>query len=137
MKKSNIILIALLGTLYIMPVIVWGICKISSAGDYYTGFDENIRFLRIENVGLTKEDVIINTDRVSGFRGVQVNNINVGDSYLYYKGNRRYLPKLTKEDDVLITGKAVDAPSGEKLKLHVRIKGLYEITLNGETIWRR
>ena len=138
MKKSNIILVALLVGLYITPVIVWGICKISSASDYYTGFGTNIQTVKIENLDLKKEDILINVERSSKIR---VNVINIaqgnGNTNLYYKGSKKYLPVANVEDHILFIGKATDAPAGEKLKLHIRINDITEITLNGETIWRR
>ena len=140
MKKSNIILVALLAGLYITPAIVWGICKISSTGDYYTGFRTNIQTVKIENLDLKKEDILINTESSSKIR---VNNVisiggqGNGNSWLYYKGSKKYLPEANVEDHILFVGKAANASSGEKLKLHIRINDISEITLNGETVWRR
>jgi len=137
MKKSNIILVILLVSLYITPAIVWGFYKATSSGDYYTGFGDDIRIIQIENPGLTKDDILVNTKYSSTSAGITINKQTLGDSYLYYKGSRKYLPEVSREDDVLFTGKAADAPVGEKLKLHIRIQGLYEIRLNGEIVWRR
>ena len=137
MKKSNIILVVLLATLYIMPAVVWGFYKVSSNGEYYTGFGDEFRFIQIENPGLTKQDILINTERVSEYSGFKMNNRVLDASYIYDKGSRRYLPEINREGDSLYVGKATDAPSGEKLKLHIHINGLYEIRLNGETVWRR
>ena len=137
MKKSNIILVVLLATLYLTPAIVWGFYKLSSTGNYYMGFGNDFRFIQIENPGLTKQDIIVNTERVSEYSGFKMNNKTLNASYLYYKGSRKYLPEVERKGDILIMGKATDAPSGEKLKLHVRINSLNEITLNGETVWRR
>jgi len=135
MKKSNIILIILLAGLYITPAIVWGVFQISSTGDYYTGFGDNIRTIQIENVSLTKEDIIVNTEQASWFPRDGLNQAS--KSYLYYKGIRKYLPEAYVENDILFVKKAAKASSGEKLKLHIRINDIAEILLNGETVWRR
>ena len=139
MKKSNIILVALLAGLYITPAIVWGICKISSVSDYYTGFGTNIQTVKIENIDLKKEDIVINTESDSKFKSnaINIGGQGLGNSYLYYKGFKKYLPEANVEGQILSVGKAANAPSGEKLKLHIRINDISEITLNGETIWRR
>ena len=133
MKKSNIILIILLSSLYLIPVCVWGFYKVSSASNYYTGFSREIRIVQIDNASLSKDDIMVNTAKKNSV----VNVNNWGDSYLYYKGSKKYLPNVTKEDDTLLIGQAVDAPSGEKLKLHICISSLDAIRLNGETVWRR
>jgi hypothetical protein len=138
MKKSNIILVALLVGLYITPAIVWGICRIRSTGDYYTEFGTNIQTVKIENLDLKKEDVLIKAGSASKIQ-VNVFNIKQGDdnSYLFYQGTKKYLPEANVEDQILFVGKAANAPSGEKLKLHIQINDISEITLNGEIIWRR
>jgi len=137
MKKSNIILVVLLAALYIMPAVVWGFYKVSSNGDYYTGFGNEFRLIQIDNPGLTKQDIIINTEKVSEYSGFKMNNKVLDASYIYYKGSRKYLPQINKAGESLNVGKATDAPSGEKLQLHIHLNGLSEIRLNGETIWRR
>ena len=136
MKKSNVVLISLLVALYIIPAMVWGINKLSSNSDYYTGFGDNIRIVSIENSLLKKEDIVVNTERVSKF---MQNGLNMSNqqSYLYYKGNRKFLPEASIENDMLIVGKATDAPADAKLKLHIRINDITAIVLNGETVWRR
>jgi|GEM_PF-2485559 len=137
MKKSNIILVILLCSLYLIPVFVWGICKISAKGNYYTGFGDDIQTVYIENTGLTKEDIIVNSERVSvpAFQVVSVNQY-MNSSYLYYKGSKKYYPEINKDGNVLTIGKAIDAPN-TKLKLHIRINDISEIMLNGESVWRR
>jgi hypothetical protein len=137
MKKSNIILVILLCSLYLIPVFVWGICKISAKGDYYTGFGDDIQTVYIENTVLTKEDIIVNSERVSApaFQAVSVNQY-MNSSYLYYKGSKKYYPEINKDGNVLTIGKAIDAPN-TKLKLHIRINDISEIMLNGESVWRR
>ena len=136
MKKSNIILIGLLVALYIIPAMVWGFYKLSSNSDYYTGFGDDIRVVKIENSLLKKEDIVVNTERASTSRR---NGINMSSEvpYLYYKGNRKFLPEARIEDDMLIVGKATKAPADAKLKLHIRINDITAIVLNGETVWRR
>ena len=138
MKKSNIILVILLCSLYLIPVLVWGICKVSAKGNYYTGFGDDIHTVYIENVGLTKEDIIVDPEQVSvsSSQVIMVNQF-MNSSYLYYKGSRKYYPEISKEGDRLTIGKAVDAPADAKLKLHIRINDIAEITLNGESVWRR
>jgi len=133
MKKSNIILAILLISLYLIPVCVWGFYKVSSASNYYTGLSGAIRIVQIENAGLSKSDIIVNTEK----QPAAININNMGGSYLYYKGSKKYLPEITKEDDTLIIGKAIDTPSGEKLKLHICISSVDVIRLNGEVVWRR
>jgi len=138
MKKSNIILVILLAGLYLIPAIVWGFYKVSSKGDYYTAFGNDVRFIQIDNPGLTKEDIVINTRQVPENPGFKMNNSTFDASYLYYKGSRKYLPQVEKVNNTLIIGKATGVPSSEKLKLLIRINNLEEITLNGETVfWRR
>ena len=138
MKKSNIILVILLCSLYLIPVFVWGICKVSAKGNYYTGFGDDIHTVYIENVGLTKEDIIVDPERasVSEFQAIKINDF-MNASYLYYKGSRKYYPEISKEGDRLTIGKAVDAPVDAKLKLHIRINDITEVVLNGESAWRR
>ena len=137
MKKSNIILISLLVALYIMPVMVWGFNKMSAGGDYISGFGENIRVVKIENNMLKKEDIVVNTKQVTTSNMFIYNNQDIQMSHLYYRGNRKFLPEVKLEDDMLTVGKAPDAPSDAKLKLHIRINDIAEITLNGETVWRK
>ena len=136
MKKSNIILVILLCSLYIIPVFVWGFYKVSSASDYYTGFGNEIRTVRIENLDLKKEDIVVNTKWASRFPQNDLSQSNQ-QSYLYYKRGKKYLPEVSVEDNGLFVGKAVNAPANAKLKLHIRINDITEIVLNGETVWRR
>jgi len=136
MKKSNIILVGLLVSLWIIPVIVWGVNKIGARGDYYTGFGENIRTLIIVNPGLKAEDITLNLNPASEFPRNQWDQAGEA-SYLYYKGKKKYLPDASLQADMLLVGEAKNAPSGEKLTLHIRINGLNDIVLNGETIWMR
>jgi len=136
MKKSNIILVGLLVSLWIIPIIVWSVNKIGARGDYYTGFGENIQTLVIANPGLKVDDITLNLEPASSFPRDQMDQAGKA-SYLYYKGKKKYLPEVRVQADMLLIGNAINAPSGEKLTLHIRINGLNDIILNGETVWRR
>jgi hypothetical protein len=136
MKKSNIILISLLVALYIIPAMVWGFNKMNASGDYITGFSNHIRVVQIENNALKKENIVVNTKRASNFSQNGMHQ-SINMPYLYYSGNRKYRPEVRMEDDILIVGKATNAPADAKLQLHIRINDISVITLNGETVWRR
>jgi hypothetical protein len=136
MKKSNIILIVLLFSLYITPAVVWGVYKISSKGDYYTGFGDNIETIIIANPDLKVEDITLDLNPASEFPRNQIDQAGQA-SFLYYKGKKRYLPDVSVQGDMLLVGNAINAPSGKKLTLHIRINGLNDVILNGETVWRR
>jgi len=136
MKKSNIILISLLVALYIIPAFVWGFNKINAGGDYITGFGNDIRIVKIENNALKKENIVVNTKRAAGPSQKSLNKY-VQLPYLYYMGNRKFVPEIKKEDDMLVVGQATNAPADANLKLHIRINDITEITLNGETVWRK
>ncbi|MDR2233790.1 MAG: hypothetical protein LBE56_11830 [Tannerella sp.] len=135
MKKSNIILIALLASLTLMPAIVWGVFKATSVGEYYSGFGDNIRTVIIENQGLTKDDIVVDTQRASS--SANFNFMSYTPSFLYYKGKTNYFPDARIEGDILMVGKALDATTGEKMKLHIRINNINEIVLNGNSVWKR
>jgi len=132
MKKSNIILIILFVGLYGVAIGIWGNNKISSAGDYLTGFGDNYRIIKIENPELKKDDIIVNTE--PAFKSA--NSIKE-ISYLYYKGNNKILPEVSEEGDILVVGKATKASSDAKLKLHIHINNITEIILNDEVVWTR
>ena len=135
MKKSNIILVVLLVSLWIIPTIVWGVYKISGSGDFYTGFGNDLKTVVITNPGLKVEDIKINLDPASNYP----REMNRADnaSYLYYKGKKQYLPDVSLQDDSLLVGNVINAPAGEKLTLHIRINGISAVMLNGETVWSR
>jgi len=135
MKKSNIILTGLLVALWLTPIIVWGYFKSGIAGEYYTGFGDNITTISISNPNLKAEDIKINLDPASRFPS-QMDMANKA-SYLYYKGKRKYLPTVNVQSDMLLVGEAIKAPAGKKLTLHIRINGLNDIVLNGVTIWQQ
>lgn len=136
MKKSNIILIVLAVCLFVTPLVVWGIYSLKATDELYTGFQDEQMILDINDPALTKADVVINTEKASGFPGNELLSINKS-SYLYYEGSRKYLPDLNLNGNRLSIKPPADAPSNEKLTLHVRINGIYQIVLNGETIWER
>ena len=135
MKKSNIILTGLLVALWLTPIIVWGYFKSGIAGEYYTGFGDNITTISISNPNLKAEDIKINLDPASRFPS-QMDMANKA-SYLYYKGKRKYLPTVNVQSDMLLVGEAIKASSSETLTLHIRINGLQDIVLNGVTIWQK
>jgi hypothetical protein len=137
MKRSNIILVVLLVSLWLIPIIVWGYYISGIGGDYYTGFGENITSIIIANPNLKAEDISLNLNPASGFPGNGQFQEAHKASYLYYKGKKRYLPEVSLQGDMLLVGEAIGAPSGEKLTLHIRINGLHDVILNGVTIWRK
>lgn len=141
MKKSNIILLGLFVSLYIIPVLVFGINKMNSAGDYFTGFGEDYQTIIIENPGLKKEDIIINIEPVSessmNMFSIEGRKIGKHASYLYYKENKKFFPEVSTNNNTLVVGKPVDAPIDAKPKLHIQISSITKIILNNETIWKK
>jgi len=135
MKKSNIILIGLLVSLWLTPIIVWGYFKSGIAGEYYTGFDDSITTIIIANPNLKADDIALDLNPASQFPS-KMDMANKA-SYLYYKGKRKYLPVVNVQADMLLVGEAINVRAGEKLTLHIRINGLQDIVLNGVTIWQK
>jgi hypothetical protein len=108
----------------------------SSESDYYTGFNDRVKTIIIANTDLKAEDINLDLKPASEFRGIQIRQGDMA-SFLYYKGRKKYLPEVRLQGDMLLIGNAMNARADEKLTLHIRINGLNDIILNGETIWER
>lgn len=132
MKKSNIIFIIWLVVLYFTPLIVWA--TYSLKGDDGASMGTNFKIIYIENPQLKTSDVIISTDTdLIGGTGTKA----IGKNYIYYQGTKKYLPSFGMRNGTFYIEEAKQAPEGEKLQLHIQIKGAEQIILNGETIWHR
>lgn len=138
MKRSNLILIILIGCLFFAPVVIWGFYKMLPADEVYTGFNEDDQIMEINDLTLTAGDVDINTERASGFPRREL-AMGGHASYLYYMDSdgNKYLPDLRTAGQMLYVTGANKAPTGKKLTLYIHINGLKKIVLNGDTIWER
>ena len=122
MKRSNILLILLFALLYVIPFLVW--MYFVYAGDKsYTGISDKYQVVKIDNPDLTANQVAIDTQTSRR-------------SYLYYKGNKQYLPEVSVYGDTIRIGKAQDAKDKD-LTLNIHMAKLKTVLLNGQVIWEK
>lgn len=134
MKRSNILLILLFALLYVIPFLVW--MYFVYAGDKsYTGISDKYQVVKIDNPDLTANQVAIDTQRASAFPKREMLETS-RRSYLYYKGNKQYLPEVSVYGDTIRIGKAQDAKDKD-LTLNIHIAKLKTVLLNGQVIWEK
>lgn len=129
MKRSNRIFICLIVAVYLVPFLVYGIYCIFPERGTLVGAEKECRVIQIDNPSLTADDVIIFTpsddrDRLTASR-----------AYVYYQGKNRYAAETERKDDVLRIGLPEENGEEENLTLHIRLKHLEKVRLNGKTIW--
>ena len=92
MKKSNRVFIALIATLYIVPVLTFGVAQFTSE-KCLTGFTQKFQIIQIDNPELKAENIKVDTRTASKFPRGQI--LEAKDrSLLYYEGMKRYLPEV-------------------------------------------
>jgi hypothetical protein len=135
MKRSNIIFIALLVALFVLPFIILGGFYIKPSKQYLTGFDESFNVVMIENPSLGADDIEIGSPKSSSFSGLKINTKELwgNQSYIYYEGKKTYLPVIHNSNDTLFIGKP-EKDAKEKLTLKIQLANLKKINLNGTEI---
>lgn len=134
MKRSNILLILLFALLYVIPFLVW--MYFVYAGDKsYTGISDKYQVVKIDNPDLTANQVVINTQSISDFPAKEILEISKR-SYLYYKGNKQYLPEVSVYGDTIKIGQAWDAKDKD-LTFNIHMAKLKTVLLNGQVIWEK
>ncbi|MDR1201137.1 MAG: hypothetical protein LBL58_05830 [Tannerellaceae bacterium] len=135
MKRSNILFIVLLVTLFVLPGIILGGFYLRFDKRYLFRFDIVCSVVMIENPALGIEDVEIDTSRYSSFPGSDRSSTDLPDveSYIYYEGARSYLPLLRLSNDTLYIGKP-EKEVTERLSLKMRFVTPREVYLNGTFI---
>lgn len=68
MKKSNRVFIALIGTLYIVPALTFGVAQFTSE-KCLTGFTQKFQIIQIDNPELKAENIKVDTRTASEFLG--------------------------------------------------------------------
>ena len=82
MKKSNRVFIALIGTLYIVPALTFGVAQFTSE-KCLTGFTQKFQIIQIDNPELKAENIKVDTRTASEFPRGQI--LEAKDrSLLYY-----------------------------------------------------
>lgn len=134
MKRSNILLILLFALLYAIPFFAW-MYYTCSGSKSYTGISDKYQVVKIENPDLTASQVVIDTQKISSFPEKEILEIT-RRSYLYYKGNKQYLPKVSVHGDTIRIGQARDAKDKD-LTLNIHMAKLKTVLLNGQVIWEK
>lgn len=135
MKRSNIIFIALLVILFVLPFIILGISFLKPSKHFITGFDKTFNVVMIENPSLETSDIDIAQDDFSAPSGFRINSKELwSNSYIYYEGENTYLPVIRHSNDTLFIGKP-EKDVKEKLILKIHFNNLKGINLNGTEIW--
>lgn len=132
MKKSNILFIILIVCLFVTPAIIWAVCKNQSSSNIYVNFKNTVEIVRINNPDLTENDVEFAEKQVYSLN--ITNFFNYNTSCIYYQGNKKYLPEMREEGNVLYLGAPKEQTEGEKLKLHLNLATVKTVELNGKII---
>ena len=135
MKKSNLIFTLLISAFYLIPILVF-IAFTIIGNKSYTGISNKFNTVVIDNPELKPEDIIITTGETSDFPYTELSSVNQR-SFLYYQGDRQYLPKISLENDntIRVGGITDDSGKNEKLTFHIHLKELKAVYLNGTSIW--
>lgn len=135
MKRSNIILSTLIVGFLAIPLLV--LLLLSSDDKSYTGINFNCHVVVIDNPDLQSSDVRIDTTKTSGFPYREAFDIN-RRTYVYYQGDKQYLPEMTLRNDTLYIGASKEkANTVEKPTLHIHLNELKDVRLNGSGIWTK
>jgi len=138
MKRSNIIFIILIATLFVAPFITLGIYSLLPGEP--TLDLPMFRTVQINNPSLEAKDVHVESNNGPEpliiiarpfFRNRADNN------HVRYEGRETYLPDLSHRDDTLYVGAPQNAGNDTSLTLHIRIYGLEKVELNGAGIWEK
>lgn len=139
MKRSNLLFIILITTIFLIPLIVFTISFLLPSEKCYMGFNERFQVISINNPDLKASDVQVSSK--PAFNYFPPNNLGdkeeQNEAYLYYKGDQRYLPELSDNVDTLLVGKPLDAGKDTKLSLCIHMNNIHFILLNGECIWSK
>lgn len=139
MKRSNLLFIILITTIFLIPLIVFAISVLLPGEKCYMGFNERFQVISINNPDLKASDVQVNSK--PAFTYFPPDNLGEEEeqnkAYLYYKGDQPYLPELSDNIDTLLVGKPLDAGKDTKLSLCIHMNNIHSILLNGECIWSK
>lgn len=134
MKRSNLIFILLIVSLFSIPLLLNGFNSLFHQKSY-TGISDEYTVIRIDNPELQASAIYVDTTETSAFPKGDVIDVNKC-SYLFYKGSEQYLPEVSVKGDELLIGKARNtAGKEEKLTLHIHIGNVKTVLLNGKMIW--
>ncbi|MBC8616169.1 hypothetical protein H8788_00280 [Parabacteroides faecis] len=133
MKRSNLLFTLLLAVLFLGPLFMWLFYTCANKKSY-TRIPGIYPVVWIENPKLTADNVEISTGTSAKIPYADQDN----PCYLYYKGDKQYLPEISTSRDTLRIGKALDAKSHENgLKLKFHLECLESVYLNGQQIWTK
>jgi hypothetical protein len=136
MKRSNIIFIILIATLFVTPFIMLGVYSFFPGKP--TLVLPDCRIVQIHNPALAAKDVHIKSPE--GHEPLKINGRSffprsTDNNHIRYSGQKTYRPDLNHTGDTLHIGAPQKAGNDTNLKLYIRIYGLEKVELNGTEIW--
>jgi len=132
MKRSNLIFLILITTLFVVPFLVVGVFALLPGEKLL--YVDDISLVKIENPALQPGDVIIGLPDTGRTTHKWPFHLKDTRSYLYYQGKTTYLPEVRYDEGILYVGLPQEAASETNLTLHLNIDGLQKVWLNGEEI---
>lgn len=122
MKRSNLLFITLMATLYVLPVLAFGIACLMPNKNTFPQYNENIQVIEIDNPALKSDHV----------------KVKIDNTYLYYEGDISHPIQFECKDSLLLLKGSQTAGEDCDLILHIGgNQNLKKIILNGEEIWTK
>lgn len=135
MKRSNILLVSLFAALFLIPVFIYTVYTITQDNSYI-GIPEKFKVVVINDPALQPEDIEIDTSEASDYPYKELNTVNQR-SFLYYQGEKQYLPNISLKNDstIVVNGIKEGNEKNKKLTFHIHLIDLNAVYLNGVNIW--